>query len=575
MAGHPFFAPDFAVKISGLTMAADVRHAVTSLIYDNSLDTADMFTIQLNNADLRLTDSALFDVGKQVEIHMGYVGELEPMLLGEVTAVNPSFPEGGAPTITIAGYDKSHRMRHNAPAATTYRLLNDSLIAAQLAAENLLIPIIDPSPMPPKDHVQYGSDWAFLQELADRNFFQLYVRWDKLYFRFPRPQTKLVVLEWGKNLSSFSPRLSTSGQFGIEVVRGYDEQLAQTIVAILPAFSLGSDLDNIIERLGSSFVDQLVNLGRHTLHGQAVNSFIEANVLAASILQQLLQGLFEGSGNCIGIPTLRAGDMVEIRGIGKRFSGKYTLSKVTHTIDGNGYRTSFEVTQKYTSNLLQSLRRKISDAPPPNRRDKIEGVIIGKVINNVGDPLGLGRVQLTFPHLSDINISPWARIATLMAGGTPVDSWGAYFLPDIGDEVLVTFLQGDVNTPIVIGALWNGLAPPPEMNDGINAKKVIKTRGGLQITFDDTPGLENLMIEDKAGNTILLDSLVGFESLSITDKAGASITLSAQTGAESVTIQDKIGSRIKMDSLTGDVTIEAKGNLVLKSGPAGKLDLNP
>src|SRR5262249_2245736 len=121
MARHPFFAPDFAVKISGLTMAADVRNAVTSLTYDNTIDTADMFTLQLNNADLRLTDSALFDVGKQVEIHMGYVGELEPMILGEITAVNPSFPEGGAPTITISGYDKSHRMRHNSPAVTTYK----------------------------------------------------------------------------------------------------------------------------------------------------------------------------------------------------------------------------------------------------------------------------------------------------------------------------------------------------------------------------------------------------------------------------------------------------------------------
>jgi uncharacterized protein involved in type VI secretion and phage assembly len=358
-------------------------------------------------------------------------------------------------------------------------------------------------------------------------------------------------------------------------VRGYDEQLAQTIVAILPALSLGSDLENIMERLGSGFVEQLVNLGRHSLRHQPVSNFLEANVLAASILKQLLQGLFEGSGNCIGIPKLRAGDRVEIRGIGKRFSGTYTLSKVTHTIDSGGYRTSFEVTQKYTSTLLQSLRTKINDKPPPNRRPKMEGVVIGKVINNVGDPLSLGRVQLIFPTLSDVDISPWARIATLMAGGTPVDSWGAYFLPDINDEVLVTFLQGDMNNPIVIGALWNGLAPPPETNDGINAKKVIKTRSGLQISFDDTPGLENLTIADKAGNTILLDSLTGFERLTLTDKAGATIELSAQAGAESVTIQDKAGSRIKMDSLTGDITIEAKGNLVLKSGPAGKLDLNP
>lgn len=548
MAGHPFFAPDFAVKISGLTMAADVRNAVTSLTYDNSLDTADMFTIHLNNAQLQFTDSALFDVGKTVEVHMGYVGELEPMILGEITAVSPSFPEGGAPTITITGYDKSHRMRHNTPPVTTFHMLNDSLIAAQFAAENLLIPVIDPSPMPPKDHVQDVSDWAFLQYLADRNFFQLYARWDKLYFRFPRPQTELIVLEWGKNLSSFNPRLSTSGQFGIEVVRGYDEQLAQTIVAILPALSLGSDLDNIIERLGSGFVEQLVNLGRHSLRHQPVSNFLEANVLAASILQQLLQGLFEGSGNCIGIPKLRAGDMIEIRGVGKRFSGKYTLSKVTHAIDSNGYRTTFEVTQKYTSNLLQSLRTKINDAPPPNRRGKIEGVIIGKVFNNVSDPLNPGRVQLTYPHLSDFDISPWARVATLTAGGTPADSWGSYFLPDIGDEVLVTFLQGDLNDPIVIGSLWNGKAPPPQSNEGLNAKKVIKTKSGLQILFDETPGQANLTLQNRQGSSIKIEMESG-----------------------KIALQHPIGSQVTLNA-DGTVSINAMGNLDLKS-TAGDINL--
>ena len=89
MARHPFYRPDFAVKIEGLTLAADVRNATRSLSYDNNIDTADMFTLQLDNAGLRFCDSALFDVGKDVEIYMGYEGELHPMMLGEITAINP------------------------------------------------------------------------------------------------------------------------------------------------------------------------------------------------------------------------------------------------------------------------------------------------------------------------------------------------------------------------------------------------------------------------------------------------------------------------------------------------------
>ncbi|MFZ2498188.1 phage baseplate assembly protein V [Methanosarcina sp.] len=528
-----YYVPDFEVKIEGLTMAADVRNFVTELTYDNNFDTADMFTLRLNNADLRFTDLALFDVGKNVEIYMGYVGDLHPMMLGEITAVNPSFPQSGAPTITITGYDKSHRMRHNNE-AREFKYVNDSLIAAQIAAENLLIPVVDPAPMPRECLHQNGSDWAFLTELAKRNFFQVYVHWDKLYFRFPRPQTEMVVLEWGKNLSDFNPRLSTSGQFGIQIIRGYDYELAQEIVAVLPAISLGSDLDNIIERLGSSFVDQLVNMGKNVVRNKAVGNYVDATSLAKSILTEILQGLYEGSGSTIGNPKLRAGDMVEIRGIGRRFSGKYTLSKVTHTISTSGYITQFEVSQKNTSTLLQSLRKKISESPSPNQQEKIYGVVGGKVEDNT-DLKKLGRVRVSIPSISDVK-SYCARVASLTAGGdlTKQESWGMYFLPEKGEEVLVSFEHGDINKAVVVGSMWNGVARPPEANDtGANEKKVIKTKSGMQILFDETENRECLVLQDKAG------------------------------------------SMIKMDSKTGDIIIEAKGNVIIKSGPSGKINLNP
>jgi phage protein D len=486
-----YYVPDFLVKIQGLTLEADVTNAVIDLTYDHNIETADMFTLRLNNANLRFTDSALFEVGKNVEIYMGYVGDLQPMMLGEVTAVSPSFPASGVPTITITGYDKSHRLRHNSR-QRTFNFMNDSLIAAQIAAENLLIPIVDPALMPPqltRNHT--GSDWSLLKEMADKNFFQVYVRWDKLYFRFPRPQTELVVLEWGKNLISFSPRLSTSGQSGIQEIRGYDPKLAQTIVAILPAIALGDDLENIIERLGSSFINQLVELGKNVYHHQPVDNYFEAATLAKSILLELLQGLYEGTGSCIGIPTMHAGDMIEISGIGKRFSGKYTLSKVTHTINQSGYQTQFEVSQKYHTNLLQSLRRDIAETPSPNRQERIDGVVIGIVRNNI-DLEGLGRVQLSFPYISEINLSNWAPVASFMAGADK----GSYFLPDIGDQVLVVFEQGDINKPYVIGSLWSMLNRPPATNLGLNEKKVIKTRSGQTIEFNDTPGLAGININN-------------------------------------------------------------------------------
>ena len=530
-----FYAPVFDVRVSGLTMAADVASQVLSLQYDNNLDLADMFTIVLNNDHNRFSDSALFDLGKNVEIHMGYGGELTPMMLGEITSIEPSFPESGPPTLRIAGYDKSHRLR-NSQADRQWQYVPDSVIAAQIAAESLLIPIVDPSPIFHRKKItQSGTDMSFLKDRAKANFFEVYVHWNKLYFRFPRPQLEAVVLEWGKNLSSYSPRLSTAGMAGLQTIRGYNEDLAQTIVAYSMAMDL--NLDNMIERLGSSAMELLLSLGRNVVRNEPVESPIDAAVLAKSILQDILDGLYEGSGACVGIPRLRAGEMIEIRGVGKRFSGMYRLRKVTHTIDDNGYRTSFEVSQRGNTALLPMLRKSLQERPSPTQRERFYGVAVGKVEANHVDPTEgppMARVKVSFPWLSDKVESGFARCMAPSAG----NGTGIYFLPEVGDEVLVAFEHGDLGKPVIIGSLWNGKRQPPESNmDGLNRIRTIKTKGHT-IVLDDTKGAEKIQIKDAAGSEVTLGpngavSISAMTNLSLTAKGN--ITLDAN--AVNVTVK--------------------------------------
>jgi uncharacterized protein involved in type VI secretion and phage assembly len=115
--------------------------------------------------------------------------------------------------------------------------------------------------------------------------------------------------------------------------------------------------------------------------------------------------------------------------------------------------------------------------------------VIGIVTDNK-DPSKLGRVKLKIPILSEQDTTYWCPIIMLGAG----KNRGWFFIPEKDDEVLVMFEHGDLNRPLVVGSLWNGKDKPPAKNAGGNPLRVIKSRLGSKITFDDEK--EQLIIED-------------------------------------------------------------------------------
>jgi uncharacterized protein involved in type VI secretion and phage assembly len=137
------------------------------------------------------------------------------------------------------------------------------------------------------------------------------------------------------------------------------------------------------------------------------------------------------------------------------------------------------------------------------RGDRVYGAVVG-LVTSIDDPDSLGRVRVRFPWLKDDVESRWARIVSFMAGATR----GGVFRPEVGDEVLVLFEHGDMRFPYVVGGLWNGQDKMPTERgaDGGNDVRLIKSRSGHTIVFDDTSGSEKITINDKHGNTVELSS---------------------------------------------------------------------
>ena len=147
------------------------------------------------------------------------------------------------------------------------------------------------------------------------------------------------------------------------------------------------------------------------------------------------------------------------------------------------------------------------------------GVEIG-IVTNTDDPAGEGRLQLHFPTISSSVLSSWAPVATFLAG----PDRGAFFMPEIGDQVLVAFHRGNFEHPYVIGFLWDGGSKPPETDtknriiltpgnhtlrfeDGNNKKIIIRSSSGHEVTLDDSSGAQSITVKTAGNQQLVLEDV--------------------------------------------------------------------
>jgi len=132
------------------------------------------------------------------------------------------------------------------------------------------------------------------------------------------------------------------------------------------------------------------------------------------------------------------------------------------------------------------------------RAGAIGGLVYAEVANVTEDGYELEFLSGTLDETS----AP-ARVATLMAR----DGYGAYFMPEVGDEVVVGFELGDITKPVILGSLWNDKHKPPAQadTDASNNVRTIVSRSGHEVTFDDSPGAGKIVIKTKGKMEITLE----------------------------------------------------------------------
>ena len=158
------------------------------------------------------------------------------------------------------------------------------------------------------------------------------------------------------------------------------------------------------------------------------------------------------------------------------------------------------------------------------------------LVKSLDDPDGFGRIELQLTKYPDGLRSAWARVAAPMAGRDR----GAFLMPEIDDEVLVTFEDGDFDHPYIVGFLWNGVDLPPETT---NQNRVIRTPGGHELRFEDTAGEKKVILKSQGGHRVEIDD------------SAQTITVRANSGNQSIVLDDTGSS----------VTIRGGGRMVTMS----------
>ena len=341
-----FYSPNYKILIDGRDVLEGRTIEILNVTFEDVLEGADRFSFSVNDPGSGWLDSDLFEPGVMVEIKMGYLDVLITMIVGEIISLRPSFPADGTPQLEVSGYDLSHQFT-KVRKQRSFEDTKDSEIVASIAreAKHKLKTEIDPTETVHHHVVQDGqTDYDFINGLAERNFFEFFVREKTLYFQKPKKDGgEIATLKYGVSLSSFNPELNTANQVSEVTVMGWNPQTREKIVGRASGGSEEARANG--GRSGGELVESQYGVVEERISDRPVFTQEEAEILARSILNKQSVGLVKGGAECIGIPDIKAGKTIELKGLGKKFSRRYYIERTTHNISTTGYSTTFNITE--------------------------------------------------------------------------------------------------------------------------------------------------------------------------------------------------------------------------------------
>ena len=487
----------------------------------------------VSKQDFPISNEKYFIPGKKIEIKAGYNSDEATIFKGIIIKQGIKIQKNGNSTLTIDCKDEAVKMTIGRKSKYFYES-SDSDVMEELIATYSLGSNIESSNIIHPELVQYRcTDWDFMLTRTEVNGKICMVNDGEITIQKPDfEQEPITELSYGSNLRSFEACIDARDQFNSVTAQAWDfgGQEMITAEAEEPSLPEWGNLEN-------SDLAEVVNLSEFQLaHGGKANQE-ELQAWADAQLLRNRMAKIQGKATIQGVAEINAGNIISLEGVGERFNGKLFVSAIRHQIYGGDWLTDIQLgcNPEWFTETYPVHQPKASGLFPA-----IQGLQIGLVTELEGDPDGEDRIQVRLPIINTEEQGIWARVASLDAG----ENRGAFFRPEIGDEVIIGFINDDPGEAVVLGMLNSSAKPAPLQGSNDNHEKGFFTRSEMKIHFNDDE--ESITISNADGNTVEIKK------------------------AE-INLMDSNNNEIKMNAdgisiISGkDIILEATGNISMSS----------
>ncbi|MBE7169605.1 MAG: type VI secretion system tip protein VgrG [Williamsia sp.] len=565
---------NFKILLKG--SAINGEYAITSLHLVKTFNKISFARITITDGDPAKQDFAISSTddklvpGGEIEIALGYHAQAQTIFKGIIIKHALKSTKNKQSSLTIEAKDKAIKLalgrnNHCYIDKTDKDIIEAIAKRAGFGGSDL---DVENTSIQHKQMVQYNAvDWDFIVTRAEMNGMLVLTDNNKLVIKAPDTnQQPAKELTYGVDVIEFESEIDAPSQVKDVKTHAWnftDQKIEDSPSASIPFKESGNVKGEDLAKALGQEESNLVHTG--SLNKDELKAWGNAKLLKSKLAKAM------GRIKLKGTTEIKPGQVIKLNGFSKRFNGPVLVTGIKQTYDHSIWETEvqFGLPEQW---FYQ--REDVVEKPAAGLLPGIHGLQIGTVIQLENDPDNQDRVKIQLP-LIDKGESIWARIASLDAG----NERGAFFRPEVQDEVVVGFLNDDPRYPVVLGMLNSGAKPAPVQAKDTNHEKGFVTRSKMKLFFNDekktisieTPKGKKIVIDEDSDSILLTDersNKLTMDANGISIESAKDISLKAASGnikLEALNIENKANVKFSAEA-NASATIQSSGQTVVKGG---------